>query len=219
MRGITKRFPGVLANDRVEFEAAAGEVHALLGENGAGKSTLSNILTGLYRPDDGEIFLNGRKVHFHAPRDALGAGICMVLQHFSLDKPLTVGEYDVLGCGRSLVTVSTADATARSLAALMVGRELAAPGKPRVRSVGEAVLELEGVWTQGDRGEAAVRGASLVVREGEIVAVAGVAGNGQRELAETIAGMRAPTAGSVRIGAKPLRGGDPRAAIAAGIAY
>jgi len=97
MRGITKRFPGVLANDRVEFEAAAGEVHALLGENGAGKSTLSNILTGLYRPDDGEIFLSGRHVHFHAPRDALDAGICMVHQHFRLVEPFTVAENVVLG--------------------------------------------------------------------------------------------------------------------------
>ena len=78
MRGITKRFPGVVANDRVDFEAAAGEVHALLGENGAGKSTLSNILTGLYRPDEGEIFLRGKQVELHSPRDALDAGISMV---------------------------------------------------------------------------------------------------------------------------------------------
>src|SRR5580765_5798654 len=87
MRGITKRFPGVVANDGVEFEAAVGEVHALLGENGAGKSTLSNILTGLYRPDEGEIYLRGRHVHFHSPRDALDAGICMVHQHFRLVAP------------------------------------------------------------------------------------------------------------------------------------
>ena len=332
MRGITKRFPGVVANDRVEFEAAAGEVHALLGENGAGKSTLSNILTGLYRPDHGEIFLNGRQVHFHAPRDALDAGICMVHQHFRLVEPFTVAENVVLGDhrgegrtfrlrhraierrvaelseryglavdprariwqlslgeqqrveilkalyrearilildeptavltpqeaellfetlremaaegrtvifishklhevkavadrvtvlrgGRSFGTVSTAEATPRSLAALMVGRELGVPGEARAREAGEAVLELEDVWTQGDRGEAAVRGASLSVRAGEIVAVAGVAGNGQRELAETIAGIRAPTEGTIRIGGKPLRGGDPRAAIAARIAY
>ena len=332
MRGITKRFPGVVANERVDFEAAAGEVHALLGENGAGKSTLSNILTGLYRPDDGEIFVDGRQVHFSAPRDALEAGISMVHQHFRLVEPFTVAENVVLGDhrgegrtfrlrpraieqrvaqlskryglavdprariwqlslgeqqrveilkalyrearilildeptavltpqeadalfetmremaaegrtvifishklhgvkavadrvtvlrgGHSLGTVETADATPRSLAALMVGRELDGGGEARERTAGEPVLELDGIWTQGDRGEAAVRGASLVVRGGEIVALAGVAGNGQRELAETIAGIRMPTEGSVRIGGKPLRGGDPRRAIAAGIAY
>ena len=97
MRGITKRFPGVVANDRVDFEAAAGEVHALLGENGAGKSTLSNILTGLYRPDEGEIFVDGRRVEFHAPRDALNAGISMVHQHFRLVERFTVAENIVLG--------------------------------------------------------------------------------------------------------------------------
>jgi general nucleoside transport system ATP-binding protein len=332
MRGITKRFPGVVANERVDFEAAAGEVHALLGENGAGKSTLSNILTGLYRPDEGEIFVDGRLVHFHAPRDALEAGISMVHQHFRLVEPFTVAENVVLGDhrgegrtfrlrhraieqrvaqlseryglavdprariwqlslgeqqrveilkalyrearilildeptavltpqeadvlfetmremaaegrtvifishklhevkavadrvtvlrgGHSLATVQAAEATPRSLAALMVGRELGDAGETRARTAGDAVLELEGIWTQGDRGEAAVKGASLVVRAGEIVAVAGVAGNGQRELAETIAGMRAPTSGSVRISGKPLRAGDPRTAIAAGIAY
>src|SRR5205823_8385013 len=97
MRGIVKRFPGVLANDRVDFEAAAGEVHALLGENGAGKSTLSNILTGLYRPDAGEIFLHGEPVQFHSPRDALDARIFMVHQHFRLVEPFTVAENVVLG--------------------------------------------------------------------------------------------------------------------------
>ena len=84
MHGITKRFPGVVANDGVDFEAAVGEVHALLGENGAGKSTLSNILTGLYRPDEGEILLYGEPVEFATPRDALDAGIGMVHQHFRL---------------------------------------------------------------------------------------------------------------------------------------
>src|SRR2546425_9061071 len=332
MRGITKRFPGVLANDRIDFEAAAGEVHALLGENGAGKSTLSNILTGLYRPDEGEILVHGRPVEFRAPREALDAGISMVHQHFRLVDRFTVAENIALGdhrreggafrlrrraierhvgelgqryglavdprariwqlslgeqqrveilkalyldarilildeptavltpqeadvlfetmremaaeCrtvifishklhevkavadrvtvlrgGRSLATVPAAEATPRSLAALMVGRELGGGGEARARVPGEPVLELDRVWTQGDRGDAAVRGASLVVRAGEIVPVAGVAGNGQRELAEKIAGMRAPTEGSVRIGAKPLRGGDPRAAIGAGVAY
>src|SRR5437764_9913433 len=92
LRGITKRFPGVVANDNVDFEAAEGEVHALLGENGAGKSTLSNILTGLYRPDAGEIFLYGRPVAFHSPRDAIDAGISMVHQHFRLVEPFSVAE-------------------------------------------------------------------------------------------------------------------------------
>src|SRR5437764_6495089 len=331
MRGITKRFPGVVANERVEFEAAAGEVHVLLGENGAGKSTLSNILTGLYRPDDGEIFVDGRQVHFHAPRDALEAGISMVHQHFRLVEPFTVAENVVLGDhrgegrtfrlrhraielrvaglsaryglavdprariwqlslgeqqrveilkalyrearilildeptavltpqeaevlfetlremagegrtvifishklhevkavadrvtvlrdGRTIGTVSAAEATPRSLASLMVGRELAGVAAPP-RTAGEVVLELDGVWTAGDRGGSAVKGVSLEVRGGEIVAVAGVAGNGQRELAETVAGIRSPTEGTLRIGGRELRVGDPRAAIAAGIAY
>src|SRR5512138_799493 len=97
MCGIVKRFPGVLANDHTDFEAAAGEVHALLGENGAGKTTLSNILTGLYRPDDGLIELYGEPVAFHSPRDALDAGICMVHQHFRLVEPFSVAENVVLG--------------------------------------------------------------------------------------------------------------------------
>src|SRR5581483_10608603 len=96
LRGIVKRFPGVVANDGVEFEAAEGEVHALLGENGAGKSTLSNILTGLYRPDDGAIRLYGSPVTFHSPRDALDAGICMVHQHFRLVAPFSVAENVIL---------------------------------------------------------------------------------------------------------------------------
>ena len=332
MRGIVKRFPGVLANDRVDFEAAAGEVHALLGENGAGKSTLSNILTGLYRPDAGEIFLDGEPVQFRSPRDALDARIFMVHQHFRLVEPFTVAENVVLGDhrgegrtfrlrhraieqrvaelskryglaveprarvwqlslgeqqrveilkalyrearilildeptavltpqeadalfvtlremaaegrtvvfishklheviavadrvtvlrgGRSIATVSTADATLRSLASLMVGREMTGAAVARERTAGDAVLELEDVWADGDRGGPALRGASLVVRGGEIVAVAGVAGNGQRELAETVAGMRPATRGSIRIGGRTIRGGDPRAAIAAGVAY
>src|SRR5689334_21956953 len=97
LRDITKRFPGVVANDGVRFEAAEGEVHALLGENGAGKSTLSNILTGLYRPDDGEILLWGKQVAFESPREALDAGIGMVHQHFRLVPPFTVAENVILG--------------------------------------------------------------------------------------------------------------------------
>jgi len=332
MRGITKRFPGVLANDRVDFEAAAGEVHALLGENGAGKSTLSNILTGLYRPDEGEILVHGRPVEFRAPREALDAGISMVHQHFRLVDRFTVAENIVLGDhrreggafrlrhraierrvgelgqryglavdprariwqlsvgeqqrveilkalyldarilildeptavltpqeaevlfetlrelaadgrtivfishklhevkavsdrvtvlrgGKAIATVSAAEATPRSLAELMVGRRLGDGVRAESRAPGEVILALEDVWADGDRGGAAVKGVSLAVRSGEIVAVAGVAGNGQRELAETIAGIRPPTKGTVRVAGKAPRPGDPRAAIAAGVAY
>ncbi len=95
--GITKRFPGVVANDHVDFEAAEGEVHALLGENGAGKTTLSHVLTGLYRPDEGEIELHGRRVEFRSPRDAIDEGVCMVHQHFRLVPVFSVAENVILG--------------------------------------------------------------------------------------------------------------------------
>ena len=95
--GSPSAFPASLANDDVSFEAAAGEVHALLGENGAGKSTLSNILTGLYRPDAGEIRLDGELVDFQSPSDAIDAGIGMVHQHFRLVPVFTVAENVILG--------------------------------------------------------------------------------------------------------------------------
>src|SRR5581483_11671271 len=333
LRDITKRFPGVVANDGVRFEAAEGEVHALLGENGAGKSTLSNILTGLYQPDEGEILLGGRPVDFGSPRDALDAGIGMVHQHFRLVPPFTVAENVILGDhrgegkrflvhprrierrvaelgeryriavdprarvwqlslgeqqrveilkalyrearslildeptavltpqeaeslfetlrvmaaegrtvifishklhevkavsdrvtvlrdGKTVDTVSTASATPRSLAALMVGREVSlAERVPRTGEVGEPVLEVRDLWAPGDRGGDALRGVDLVVRAGEIVAIAGVAGNGQRELAETVTGMRAPSRGEVLVSNRNLRGGDARDAIGAGVAH
>jgi general nucleoside transport system ATP-binding protein len=333
LRGITKRFPGVVANDDVHFEASEGEVHALLGENGAGKSTLSNILTGLYRPDEGEILLGGKPVTFHSPRDALDAGICMVHQHFRLVPPFTVAENVILGDhrgegrklvvnprrierrvaelgeryriavdprariwqlslgeqqrveilkalyrearvlildeptavltpqeagslfetlrvmadegrtiifishklhevkavsdrvtvlrgGRNVETVATGDATPRSLAALMVGRDVAlAERLPRAGEVGDPVLETGDLWAAGDRGSETLRGVSLTVRAGEVVAIAGVAGNGQRELAETVTGMRPPTRGTITVSGKLLRGGDPREAIRAGVAH
>ncbi len=97
MRGIRKEFPGVVANDQVSFEVKRGEVHALLGENGAGKSTLMNILYGLYRPDGGEIRVNGKPVSFSSAREAIQAGIGMVHQHFMLIPVMTVAENIVLG--------------------------------------------------------------------------------------------------------------------------
>jgi ABC-type uncharacterized transport system ATPase subunit len=97
MRGIVKRFPGVVANDGVDLVVRQGEIHALLGENGAGKSTLMNVLFGLYRPDEGMIKVNGRETHFHGPRDAVAAGLGMVHQHFMLIPRFTVAENVILG--------------------------------------------------------------------------------------------------------------------------
>src|SRR5437588_2740339 len=97
MRGIRKEFPGVVANDDVSLDIRRGEVHALLGENGAGKSTLMNILYGLYRPDAGEILLQGKRATFSSARDAIQAGIGMVHQHFMLIPVMTVAENIVLG--------------------------------------------------------------------------------------------------------------------------
>jgi len=125
----------------------------------------------------------------------------------------------ILRRGRSVATVPAADATLRSLAALMVGREIELGRRNVARELGVACLELDGVVAEGDRGAAAVKDMSLRVRGGEIVAVAGVAGNGQRELAETIAGMRTPTAGTIRVEGRELQGGDPREAIGTGVAY
>jgi general nucleoside transport system ATP-binding protein len=126
----------------------------------------------------------------------------------------------ILRRGRSVATVPAAGATPRSLASLMVGHEIEAGRRQDGGSEpGEAVLELEEVWAAGDRGVAALRDVSLTVCAGEIVGVAGVAGNGQRELAETIVGMRPATAGRVRVGGRGVRNGDPRAAIGAGVAY
>jgi ABC-type uncharacterized transport system ATPase subunit len=333
MRGITKRFPGVLANDAVDLDAAVGEVHALLGENGAGKSTLSNILTGLYQPDAGSIELWGEPVRFHAPRDALEAGVSMVHQHFRLVEPFTVAENVLLGDekgpgasftlhprlveqevaelaeryglpvqpdariwqlsvgeqqrveilkalhrnarilildeptavltpqevdaliptlrqmaaegrtvifishklhevmavsdrvtvlrgGRSIATLQTSETTPQALATLMVGREVATARREVARhEIGEPVLQVEGLEADGDRGQRALHDVSFELRAGEILAVAGVAGNGQRELAEAITGLRGRTAGSVRVSGRELRAGDPRDAIRRGVAH
>src|SRR6266705_6483632 len=121
MREIRKEFPGVVANDEVSFDVRRGEVHALLGENGAGKSTLMNILYGLYRPDGGEIRLNGKPVSFSSARDAIDAGIGMVHQHFMLIPVMTVAENVVLGTeptsGGVLLDYGAAERRVRDLAA------------------------------------------------------------------------------------------------------
>ena len=332
MRGITKRFPGVVANDGVDFEAAVGEVHALLGENGAGKSTLSNILTGLYHPDAGELHVRGQPVAFGSPRDALDVGIGMVHQHFRLVEPFTVAENVVLGDhrdvgrsfllhraeieqrvaelakryglavdprariwqlsvgeqqrveilkalyrdatilildeptavltpqeaealfqtlramaaeertvifishklhevmavadritvlrdGRSIATVRVPDVTRHELAALMVGRDVEVARRREPASIGDVVLEVRGLSVRGDRGVEALRDVTVTVRAGEVLGVAGVAGNGQRELAEAITGLRPILEGRVEVGGRALAAGDPRSAIEAGVAH
>jgi simple sugar transport system ATP-binding protein len=97
LRGTTKRFPGIVANDSIDFDLRAGEVHALLGENGAGKSTLMNILYGLYQADEGEIRVKGELVRMSSPREAIARGIGMVHQHFMLIPVMSVAENIVLG--------------------------------------------------------------------------------------------------------------------------
>ena len=138
MNGIVKRFPGVVANDGVNFEARAGEVHALLGENGAGKSTLSNVLTGLYRPDEGTVSLNDEIVHFDSPRIALERGIGMVHQHFRLVNSFTVAENIILGERSSSLFMDTAAAVER-ISALATQYGIAVDPSARIwqLSVGE----------------------------------------------------------------------------------
>ena len=331
MTGIVKRFPGIVANDGVEFEVRGGEVHALLGENGAGKSTLSNILTGLYRPDEGHITLHGQDAVFASPRAALEAGIGMVHQHFRLVPSFTVAENVVLGDdstpfvlnesqiiervqelstryglavdpnakvwqlsvgeqqrveilkvlyrgakvlildeptavltpqeadtlfttlramvaeGRSVIfishkldevmavsdrvtvlrggktvgTVNTKESSTRDLARLMVGREVVFHRVVRTAAAdaSKVVLSLENVSALDDRGTSALNDVTLTVGRGEIVGVAGVSGNGQRELAEVIAGMRLATRGSIAVEGESVQSGKVRKSIGAGIAH
>ena len=308
MHGISKRFPGVLANDHVDFDVKSGEVHALLGENGAGKSTLMKILYGMYRPDEGEILLNGKPVTITSPTDAINLGIGMIHQHFMLVQTLTVAENVALGLpssrgpltdldrvskriielaklyslkidpdayiwqlsvgqqqrveiikalyrgaallildeptavltpqevdelfvimnqmvrdghalifishklhevveisnritvlrdGRKIGTRPTSEVTKQILANWMVGREIGfAPDRGTVER-GECRLQLDCVSCGSDRGTPGLRSVSLDVYSGEILGVAGVSGNGQRELAESITGLRKINSGHV----------------------
>ncbi len=115
MRGITKRFPGVVANDRVDFDVRVGEVHTLFGENGAGKSTLMRVLYGFYKPDEGEIRLRGESVAITSPAAAIARGIGMIHQHFMLVNTLTVAENVALGTRSGRGPLTDLDAVTRRI--------------------------------------------------------------------------------------------------------
>ena len=112
-RRVTKRFPGVVANDKVDFQLARGEVHTLLGENGAGKSTLASVLCGLYRPEEGTVLRNGSEIRLNSPRDGLANGVAMVHQHFRLVATFTVAENVVLGESGGSLFMNEAEVAAR----------------------------------------------------------------------------------------------------------
>jgi simple sugar transport system ATP-binding protein len=331
MRYVTKRFPGVTANDRIDFDLRPGEVHCVLGENGAGKTTLMNILYGLYQMDEGEVLLNGKKVSIGSPRDAVELGIGMIHQYSTLVPVLSVlenvmlgseptkgafidrerAEKEILGLqdrfklhvelgerperlsaserqkveilkalyrgaeilimdeptsvlapqekeelmrslremarGRLMsiifithklpealaiadritilrrgTVVETLDAEGvdvRILARKMVGKDLLFDLTKGVTEKGEAVLEVRELEAIGDNGSPGLRGVSLEVREGEILGVAGVSGNGQEELVEVIVGLRRAEAGSVHIVKGDIGGLTPREIRSLGVSY
>ena len=331
MRGITKRFPGVLANDHIDLQVRPGEIHALLGENGAGKSTLMNVLYGLLAPDEGEILINGEAVQIAGPSDAIARGIGMVHQHFMLVPVFTVAENVVLGNetmanpillhteiangrirelarvlgfsinpdavvgelsvglqqrieilkalyrgakvlildeptavltpqetveifavlkrlaaeGTSIVFIShklyevldiadritvirrgkvvgQADpktATEEDLAAMMVGRDVSLVVDKEPAKPGEVSLDIRDLVVADDRGSVVVENCSFEVRKGEILGIAGVAGNGQAELVEALTGLRKVKSGHVTLGGVDVTEDRPREMAARGLAY
>ena len=323
LEAITKRFPGVVANESVDLQLDAGEIHALVGENGAGKSTLMRVLYGLYPPDEGRILVKGEETKIASPRDAIATGIGMVHQHFVLVDRFTVTENIVLGTeggplvdyeaagervadlaksygfqidpssvledlsvgqqqrveimkalyrgvqvlildeptavltpneteelfenlrnlradGKSIIFIShklnevldvadritvlrrgkvvgettPADTTKEKLAEMMVGRQvLFRLKKPEVQ-LGEPVLDVANLNVSGY-----VNDVTLQVRGGEILGIAGVEGNGQRELAEAIIGLRKPASGRVSVAGRDVTGRSVADVRRAGVAY
>ncbi len=329
MKDIVVRFPGVLANDRVNLTLKQGEIHALLGENGAGKSTLMNALAGLYKPASGSVKIYGENVNFNSPKDAIAKGIGMVHQHFMLVPTQTVTENILLGLdeprfvmnlakydkkilalqdqfglrvdptakiwqlsvgeqqrveilktlyrgakilildeptavlapqeidelmntmrsmvdqGKSIIFIShklhevtavadtltvlrkgvaTAEGisvegiTREKLAELMVGRKVIFQVQKKQQEPGDVVLSVDGVSAENNKGITALNELSLSVRSGEILGIAGVAGNGQSELAEVITGLR-PCTGEIKINGQEVSNHPPSKAINLGVAH
>jgi general nucleoside transport system ATP-binding protein len=326
---VTKRFPGVIANDQVSLTVEKGEIHALLGENGAGKSTLMSILTGLYRPDEGEIFVKEKKVEVYSPKAAVELGIGMVHQHFKLVKSFTVAENIVLGrgdagafydksaveervrafCsqyglsidpsakvwqlsvgeqqrveivkalyrgadvlildeptavltpqeakdlyrtlhvmakqgkaiivishklsevlegtdtitvlrgGKSIGTVKTQCTNEHELTHMMVGRSVTLELEKRAVKLGEKIVQLKRTSCLSDRGQMAIQNVSMDIYAGEIVGIAGVAGNGQTELAEMIVGLRSMESGVKFINGVNHTTSTPKVLIDEGVSY
>ncbi len=330
MVNITKRFPGVIANSKVNFDVRAGEVHALLGENGAGKSTLMKVLYGLYQPEEGHVKLDGKQVEIHSPVDSIGLGIGMIHQHFMLVESLTVAENVALGLpssrglltdldkvterihelaeiyglqvdpnayiwqlavgqqqrveiikalyrgaallildeptavltpqevdeffvtmrqmiddghalifishklhevleisqrvsvlrdGQMIGTIPTKGATKNKLAEMMVGREVGITKSRLKTDTTERRLVLEGVSTLSERGTPALTNVSLDVRSGEILGIAGVSGNGQKELAEVITGLRPVTSGKIILEDEDVTGFTPKQMMQRSLSY
>ena len=320
MKQIRKEFPATLANDNVDFTAYKGEIHALLGENGAGKSTLMNILTGVLRPDGGEILINGARVSMKSPGDALALGIGMIYQHFKLVKPFTVAENIVLGmeqvkilkkqaleqqvkalseeykidinpasaiwqlsigeqqrveilkvlyrkanilildeptavltpdevrelfgtlrnmaamgCTIIFIThkmnevmefadritvlrdgclvkaLKKEETTEQELAQLMVGREISMGRRNTENTTrNEAILRVKGLTVLNDKKLKAVNDLSFDLYAGEILGIAGVSGNGQKELMEALAGLRPTVSGHLEVRGEDISRSSPR---------
>jgi general nucleoside transport system ATP-binding protein len=331
MRGITKRYPGVIANDRIDLKVRPGEIHALLGENGAGKTTLMNILYGLARPNEGEILLDGQPVAIAGPSDAIDRGINMVHQHFMLVPVLSVADNILLGeetmtnrffldrdearrrivalsrqfgfevdpdvkvgslsvgwqqrveilktlyrnarilvldeptaaltpaeteeifavlrrlaaAGHSIIFIShklyevleiadritvirrgrvvgerdPRETNEEDLAELMVGREVQLVVDRGESHPTEPALRVVDLRVADDRGSEVVRGVSFEIRAGEILGIAGVAGNGQDELVQAIIGLRKPRSGRVSLDGRETTGASPREMTGLGVGY
>ncbi len=329
LKNITKKFPGVLANSKVNFKVNFGEIHALLGENGAGKSTLMNILTGLYRPDEGAIYVKGEKKIFNSPREAISAGVGMVHQHFRLVNQFTVAENLILGSsktgkiinirkvekeikeiskrfglevdpkakiwqlsvgeqqrveivkllyrgaevlildeptavltpqeanelfknlrkmaeeGRTVIiithklnevmaaadritvlrdgkligTANKNETNKKELTRMMVGKEIELSVNKDVYNPGKDVLNLKNVNALNYKNYNALKNVSFTIKEGEILGIAGVAGNGQKELAEVITGLRKVESGNVIINDKDYTNASSREIIDAQVAH